>query len=113
MLRKIFFALVTLSLAACAGSSSLVTGKVSKAVEPEEVRLYLADNPDCDFEVIALIQIPGEYRSQQRLVEAFRTRAAQFGANAVHVHFLHMSTANYYRGQGRALRCLIAELPAP
>ena len=102
--------LMGLLVSGCIGSSVIVEGRVGKPLAPDSVRLFYATRPDCDFEVIAVIEIPGNYFTPASLIDAFRRRAAQIGANAVQVHYLQKTGTSEYLGQARALRCRAVEV---
>lgn len=102
---RIVFAMVFLLITGCTGSSVLISGRVSEAVEPNDVELFYSRRPNCEFDEIAVIQIPGGYFNPANLVKALRARAANLGANAVHILFVQRVGASEYFGQARALRC--------
>lgn len=96
---------LTVFLSACVGTSIIVEGRTGKPVAPEQVQLFYSVLPDCDYEVIALIEIPGNHFSVASLTDGFRKRAARLGANAVQVNYLKKTGTSEYLGQARALRC--------
>jgi hypothetical protein len=61
--------------------------------------------PDCEFEEVAWIEIPGNYFSKPRLIDAMREQAAALGAAMIQIIDLQTVGSSEYRGTARALRC--------
>jgi hypothetical protein len=95
-----------LLLNACAHDNILLTGTVNEKKESNQIQIYLNSEPDCDFEIVAMIQIPGGYYSRGSLLSAFRNSAAHLGADALQVTYLQKVGASEFYGSARALRCL-------
>ena len=106
---RFYTAMILMLLAACSGTSITITGETGAAVDPDQVAVYYSKLPDCEFEEIAIVQIPGEYFTRAKLIEAFRYRAASIGANAVQVLYVQRIGASEYLGQARALQCANVE----
>ncbi len=105
-MRRIIPMLVCLlGLSACASSSTVITGVVTEAIDVSKVGIFYQTPPACEFDVVALIDIPGEYLSRASLLDAFRHKAASVGATAVQVIDLQQTGTVGYRGSARALRC--------
>jgi|GEM_PF-607172 len=93
-------------LAGCAGNSVISTGNAGPEVEPDQVRLSFSQREPCTYEVIAHIEITGGYFSRESILQAFRRKAAPFGADAVQVHYLQKRDVSEFLGQARAIRCV-------
>lgn len=104
VIRAVLLLFLTL-LCACAGISTVTVGAVSEPIEAPQVQLFYSERPQCDFETVAWIFVPGEYLSQESVIRSMRYKAAQLGAPAVQVISLQKSGASNYRGTARALRC--------
>ncbi len=91
-------------LAACSSQSTVVTGPVAPAIEVTDVRV-VHQRPDCDFEEVAWIDVPGNYFSKPRLIDALRGQTAALGADVVQIIDLQRLGSTEYRGTARALRC--------
>jgi len=96
-----------LFLQACINQGTLITGQEQAAIDEQSVRVYLNERPDCDFEVVGLMDLPGGFFHRARLIDAFRSKAAAMGATAVQVTFVQKIGASEYKGSARALRCLV------
>lgn len=105
MIRFFLLSSLVLWLSACTSSTVVVTGAVSDAIEVNQVEVLYDTLPDCEFDVIALIKIPGEYYSRASLIEGFRQKAASVGAPLVQVTYLQQVGSTEYFGSARALRC--------
>lgn len=105
MLRAfIIFTLVFIQNA-CVTSSTVITGEVRERIEFEAVEVFFNTAPDCDFDVIAHINIPGTYFNRASLIDAFRWKAASVGANAIQILDIQPVGVNEMMGSARALRC--------
>lgn len=91
-------------VSSCVGSSTLIVGDVTEPVQADQVEILYSD-PDCDFDVVAWIQIPGEYFSAESLIYAMRKEAAKLGATLLQINSVQMSGSTTYRGAARALSC--------
>ncbi len=105
MFRILLVSSLLLLLTGCANSSTVITGTVAEAIDFREVKVFYNTAPDCEFEVIAYIKIPGEYYSQASIIDSFRQQAAAIGAPEVHISYLQQIGANEYLGSARAIRC--------
>lgn len=94
-----------LALAACSTGSTVISGPVTEAIAMNQVRV-INSTPDCEFEMVALIQFPGGYFSRAALIDGFREKSAALGAPIVQVIYLQSVAGNEYYGSARALRCL-------
>jgi len=70
----------------CATGSSIITGEVRPAIDPQEVRIYL--EPPTQFEIIGVVEASSDVSfsrqaAQDRVVDQLRNRAARMGANGV------------------------------
>ncbi len=105
MLHKILILASILLLSGCKNSSTIITGTVAEEIDFNDVDVLYNKKPDCEFDVIAHIKIPGEYYSSDALIDGFRQRAAVIGAPAVQITYLqHQATGEFY-GSARAIRC--------
>ena len=105
MLRNIMILASVLLLSACTTSSTVIIGKVSEAIDFNEVVVFYDKSPQCEFEVIAHIKIPGEYYNRDSLVNAFRQQAAKIGASAVQILYIQQQGITEFFGSARAIRC--------
>ncbi len=105
MLRMICLLGLVINLFACTNNSTNITGTVSEAINFEDVEVFYNNSPDCEFEVVAHIKIPGEYFSRSSLIDGFRQRAAAVGAPMVQITFLQRTGTSEFFGSARALRC--------
>ena len=103
MTKIICCSLLVLPMLACS-SSTIVTGKAGEARETAEVQV-LYQRPACAFEEVAWIEIPGNYFTRPRLIDAMRQQAAALGAGMIQIIDLQTVGASEYRGTARALRC--------
>lgn len=94
------------ALCGCSGMSTVVVGEVGQAVDTDQVKVFYSTQPDCDFEVVAWIQLPGEYITHESVVRLMQFKAANLGASAIQVLFIQKTGTTTYRASGRALRCL-------
>ena len=106
MVAKLLIYMIMLGLLACANNSTLVIGPVSDAVKSREVEIYYANNPACEYVVVALMEIPGHHYSRASLIEAFRVKAASLGATAIQISHMQKIGASEYLGSARAIRCV-------
>jgi len=95
-----------LLLSACTYNSTVVTGKVSAPIDINEVVVFYDKAPQCEFEVIAHIKIPGEYYNRDSLINAFRQQAAKIGAPAVQILYIQKQGITEFFGSARAIRCI-------
>ena len=105
MFRFLLVSLLTLLLTSCIGADTVITGKVSESIDFNQVEVFYNTNPDCQYNVIAQIKIPGEYFSQRQIIDGFRQQAAEIGAPAVQVTYLQRTGTGEYYGSARAIRC--------
>ncbi len=103
--NRLIIVIVTLIVTACGTMEVVVTGEPADALSPEQVEVFYDRVPDCDFSVIAHLQVPGDYYDRERLIGAFKRKAAELGANALHIIQLQQPGAMEYLGAARALRC--------
>ena len=92
-------------LTACASHSVTISGQVYPAVDRQQVAVYLGQQPDCDFAVIAHIQVEGGYYKRDSMVTGMRRQAARVGASALEITDIQRIGASEYMGSARALRC--------
>lgn len=84
----------------------IVVGQTSDELNANEVNVYFNEKPDCDIEVVAWLQIPGDYYDRANLIASLRQQAAQLGAPALEITYLQKIAASEYLGSARAIRCL-------
>jgi len=101
-----YLSLVVLMCLMGCSSSSITLGESLEPIEVEKVRVYLDEKPQCDFEVVAWLNIPGDYYNRGRLIDAFRQKAAQLGAEGLQITYLQKIGSTEYHGSARAIRCL-------
>lgn len=75
-----------LTLVSCATGSSIVTGKVRPAIDPNDVKLYL--EPPLEYETIGIVEASSEVEfssqaAQDRAIQELKSQAAKIGANGV------------------------------
>ena len=75
-----------IALFGCATGSSIVTGKVRPAINPNEVKLYL-ESPT-KYETIGIVEASSEVEfssqsAQDRAIQELKAQAAKIGANGV------------------------------
>jgi len=105
MLRELLFLSFVMLLVSCVNTSTVVTGSVSDAIDFNQVEVLYDTSPDCEFDVVAWIKIPGEYFSRASLIDGFRQKAAAVGAPFVQITYLQQTGATEFFGSARALRC--------
>jgi len=106
MMIRFGFVLLLAVLSGCAGISTVIIGEVTQEVDAGQLDVFYSSQPSCDYDVVAWIQLPGEYFSQESLIRAMRFKSANLGATAVQVIFVQKSGSSTYRGTARALRCI-------
>ena len=99
-----FATVVCVTLAGCS-SKPFVVGKTGDALPAEDVIVYYAKRPVCEFETIAHLKMENPYFSLQTLVNEMRLQAAELGAEAVYVEETRRLPGREYVGTGRAIRC--------
>ncbi len=97
--------ILLVGLTACVQPIILVAAK-SDAIDPQEVSVYLARRPDCDFETVGYLSIESGYYSQASLLAAMRQKAAKVGANGIFVHETRRLELFEYIGTASAIRCI-------
>ena len=86
-LKKIcIFVLLPVFLLGCATGSSIITGNVRPATDPELVMIYL--EPPENFEIIGLVEAASDVEfsrqmAQDRTIQRLKIEAAKIGANGV------------------------------
>ena len=101
-----------LVLLACAAgvsgcsSKPFVVGQPREAVTVEEVTVFYAERPACEFETIAHLKMENPYYSLQSLVLAMRLQAAELGAEVLYVEQTRRLPGREYVGTGRAISCV-------
>lgn len=78
--------LLPIFLFGCATGSSIITGTVRPAIDPELVILYL--EPPENFEIIGLVEAASDVEfsrqmAQDRTIQRLKVEAAKIGANVV------------------------------
>jgi hypothetical protein len=96
---------LVLLLTSCTNNSLVELGSLNDPEQKEITPIYLNRLPDCEFDVLALIQISGGYFSRSSLLQAFRQRAAQVGADALQIIYVQKLGVSEFYGNARALRC--------
>ena len=105
MTIRLFVLISILVLMACSNSSTIITGQISEAVETTDVKVYYSDQPGCEFDVVAHLEISGDYYDKGKLIKAFQKEAAELGASAVQVLHVQKLGATEYMGSARAIYC--------
>ncbi len=93
-------------LSACANQGVIMTGSPENALEQQQVEVYLNQQPKCDFEVVAWMEFAGGFFDRSRLIDVFRDKAANLGADAIQIISLQKIGTTEYKGSARALRCI-------
>lgn len=105
-MKKLLLALSLLAaLNACSLGSTVINGPVTQRIELTKVRV-MYQPPACDFEPVANIEFSGGFFSRAALIDGFRQKAADLGADIVQVLNVQPISSNEYFGSARALRCL-------
>ena len=105
MFRIISILVCVFGVNACVNNSTVVIGSVAEAIDFKEVEVFYSTSPNCEFDVIALIKIPGEYYSRSSLIDGFRQKAAAVGAPAVQITYIQRIGTFEFFGSARAIRC--------
>lgn len=103
-IRILMFFVVT-NIYACTNSSTVILGEVGHAITSSEVAVLYDTNPNCEFVVVALMQIPGDHYSRGAIIEKFRRKAARLGVSTIQITHLQKIGSTEYLGSARALRC--------
>jgi hypothetical protein len=74
------------TLVGCATGSSIVTGSIRPAIDPNDVKLYL--KPPLEYETIGIVEASSEVdfssqAAQDRAIQELKEQAAKIGANGV------------------------------
>ena len=85
---------------------SLVVGQPGPAIASEEVDVYYARRPRCDFETIAHIRVTGGYFSLESMFRNMRRKAAEVGASGLYVQETRQLETREFLGTAKAIRCL-------
>ncbi len=94
-------------LCACV-ESAVVVGQPGPALAREEVDIYYARRPRCNFETVAHIRASGGYFSMESMFENMRREAAELGAGGLYVLETRMLDTREFIGTAKAIRCLPA-----
>ena len=94
-------------LSACA-ETPLLVGQPGPALAGEEVSIYYAKRPRCDFETIAHIRVTGGYFTLDSMIKKMRSEAAELGANGLYVLETRQLENREYLATAKAIRCLSA-----
>jgi len=78
--------LIIIFLFSCATGSTIITGAIRQAIDPNEVKIYI--EPPLQYETIGLIEASSDVEftmqaAQDRVINELKTRAAKIGANGV------------------------------
>lgn len=89
----------------CASPIVLV-GEQREAIDIEQVGIFYAQRPACEFETIGYLRIEGGYYSLAGLLGRMRQQAADIGAEGVYVLETRRLDVSEYIGTAKAIRCL-------
>ncbi len=106
-MKSILLTTSLILLIACA-ETPLVVGQPGPALAGEEVSIYFAKRPRCDFETIAHLRITGGYFTMESMVKKMRSEAAELGANGLYVLETRQLENREYLATAKAIRCLSA-----
>jgi len=98
--------LVLLPLLGACMQPPLVIGQTRASIAPEDVVIYYAEKPKCNFETIARLQASGGYYSLDSMLRAMRNDAAMLGASGLYVLQTQQLAIKEYLGTAKAIRCL-------
>lgn len=101
MLNLIFLAFI---LSGCAANLS-VTGIATQPIPKDSVKTYLNSSPSCKYDEVGLLDVAGGSFSTDKLLDAFKEKAAQVGADGVIVSQIDKNGLGEYRGTAIAIRC--------
>lgn len=96
--------LMMLFLCGCA-STHIMVAKSYAPVTPEEVKVAFKEEPDCDYEEIALINTPYSWSSNSALKKA-RKQAAKIGADYLKVTQVETNDDNDAKIEAVAYKCI-------
>ena len=104
---QIFATVLLIALTACAKPIVMV-GIASEGIDPNDVRLYYTQGPECEFETVGYLEVNGGYYSRASLFTKMQEQAAEVGADGVYVIEAQRLDILEYIGTARAIRCLNA-----
>ena len=87
---------------------ALVVGQPGPALATEEVDIYYAERPRCEFETVAHIRAGGGYLTLAAMFRRMRSDAAELGAGGLYVIETSRLDSGEYIGTAKAIRCLPA-----
>ena len=96
--------LLCLCLGGCAEPTTII-GQPTAAINAEDVVIYYAEKPGCNFETVAWIQ-GGAYLSLQSMFVKMRLEAAQIGASGLYIVHTQQTEMKEFLGTAKAIRCL-------
>ncbi len=102
MKRLLFMCLFLMG--GCA-STHIMVAKSYAPITPEEVKVVFKEEPDCDYEEIALINTPYSWNSNVALKKA-RKQAAKIGADYLKVTQVETNDDNDAKIEAVAYKCL-------
>lgn len=102
-----FLPFCALLICACV-EPSIVVGRPGPALASEEVDIYYAERPRCDFETVAHIRVSGGYFTLDAMFRNMRREAAELGAGGLYVLETRLLNTREYVGTAKAIRCLPA-----
>ena len=103
--RKLLLLVALTAMSACAGPRIALTGKTSVPIPKESVQVYLNSRPSCRFEEVGLLEVK-EAWGLESLLDGFKTKAAEVGADGVDVSQIDKNPLGVYRGTAVAIRCM-------
>jgi hypothetical protein len=87
-MRLLLIECAVIAIAACAGSSHVLTGAARAPISPDQVKIY--SYPPPIYDEIAILDAssnsvfaPGGQRALDKVIERLKAQAAQLGANGV------------------------------
>ncbi len=102
---KSIFAVIIFLLTGCAVPTMSITGIATGPIPVDSVKVYLKDEPSCEYDEVGLIEVPGDTYGMESLLTKFKIKAAEFGADGVDVSQIEKNGIGEYRGTAIAIRC--------
>ena len=121
-IKGLFTFLIISIILSCASGSTIITGNVREAIDPNDVKIYL--DPPKRFETIGIVEATSDVEfsrqsAQDRVISELKKQAAKIGANGVLLTdtgsqtgqsvgmyfygFIYSSRTDTIIGQGRAI----------
>ncbi len=97
-------AILIITLSACVQPIVLV-GEKTESIRQNQVRIYFARRPQCEYEIVGYLRINGGYYSQASVLRRMQWQAAKVGADGIFVHETRRLDIFEYIGSASAIRC--------